>query len=516
MGNRRRQALSNSGKIGRGLSLALVIVATLTLSAPASSAPPSEWATAIDVTWGPGPPTERKLEIFDAFWTTIDERFAAFQDLDVDWPALRDRYRPEIAAGVSRGRFAAIMSHLALVLREGHTTANDRTVLNTARRPGVPIMVLREPFTTFGACATAQPDGSALIYSVAPGQPLGVEPGDRILGYEGRPWRELYADLLAAELPVIGGRGSSPSSFAHTLVVSAPANWHLFETIDILKHESGTVEHLPTAPLNTTPRLQSPFCAESLAVAGVPKPVAPFVAGGLPVTWGIVDGTRIGYIYVTAWQGNAETLFAQAVEELSQKQETDGLIIDFRFNGGGNMFFSDAGLGMLFDRPVATIAFAERAGPSDHFKMRATVGGEGEFCGLRWEGSTPDLYVIDMCDRSYDRRSYDRPIAVLAGPAALSSGDQVALRMTFHPRVRTFGKTTNTAFNAPCRLNIGDPDWSMQYACADAYRINDPHEYLTHDEFPVDEPVWLRPDDVAHGKDTVVDAAVRWIESQTP
>jgi hypothetical protein len=61
-----------------------------------------------------------------------------------------------------------------------------------------------------------------------------------------------------------------------------------------------------------------------------------------------------------------------------------------------------------------------------------------------------------------------------------------------------------------------DPAWSIQYAVADVYRIDAPHDYLTHDEFFVDEPVWLRPDDVAQGKDTVVDAAVQWISSQTP
>ena len=28
-----------------------------------------------------------------------------------------------------------------------------------------------------------------------------------------------------------------------------------------------------------------------------------------------------------------------------------------------------------------------------------------------------------------------------------------------------------------------------------------------HDDLPVDQPLWLRPDDIAQGKETVVDAA---------
>jgi hypothetical protein len=47
-----------------------------------AAAPASKWQAAIDARWGPGLPIERKLEIFDTFWRTIDERLAAFQDLD--------------------------------------------------------------------------------------------------------------------------------------------------------------------------------------------------------------------------------------------------------------------------------------------------------------------------------------------------------------------------------------------------------------------------------------------------
>ena len=44
--------------------------------------------------------------------SVIDQRFACFQNLDVDWNALKAKYRPEIANGVSRGRFAAILGQI--------------------------------------------------------------------------------------------------------------------------------------------------------------------------------------------------------------------------------------------------------------------------------------------------------------------------------------------------------------------------------------------------------------------
>jgi hypothetical protein len=49
------------------------------------------------------------------------------------------------------------------------------------------------------------------------------------------------------------------------------------------------------------------------------------------------------------------------------------------------------------------------------------------------------------------------------------------------------------------------------YAQADAYRVSAPGDYLTHDEFPVDDPTWFTADDVAHGFDSVAYAAIAWM-----
>ena len=82
--------------------------------------------------------------------------------------------------------------------------------------------------------------------------------------------------------------------------------------------------------------------------------------------------------------------------------------------------------------------------------------------------------------------------------------------MTYHPRSRSFGKGTAAAFNAPIRPTY-HANWYVAIATADAYRIDAPGDYLTHDEVAVDEPVWLTAEDVAVGRDTVVEAALKWI-----
>jgi hypothetical protein len=468
---------------------------------------PGERRAAVDAFWGDGPSTEVKLQIFDEFWKYVDEKFAGFQGIDVDWPALRSRYRGEVAAGVSRGRFAAIINQLSLALRDSHTIPIELDVnYFTVPEPGVPLVgVGGWEVDTSGTCETAQADGSALVYSALPHHPLGLERGDRILGYDGRPWRELYQELLREELPLWPlWWGTSPSSFDHTFVMSAGLNWHLFDTMDIAKYSTGQVVHVPTSLMPGA--IFWGFCSEQMNVAGVPKPN--FFAGDF-VTAGVIAGTRIGYIYSWAWDGTAEDDFALAVEELTERQQVEALIIDFRFNEGGPISAPFRGLGALFDHPVPTLAMDERKTPANHFAMRSIF--------------PPSVFNLDFEDWFHDRRAkpaYSGPIAVLVGPGAVSTGDYSALWSTFLPRVRTFGKPTSMAVGFPTqpflgtRLDLG-PDWDRaSVAETNTWLVGSPRDFLIHSEFMVDEPVWLQPDDVAHGRDTVVNAALTWLHQQ--
>ncbi len=461
----------------------------------------TDWAALIDQTWGPSPwSTAQMLAAFDAFWTRIDVGFACFQGIDVDWTSLRESGRAEIQAGVSRGRFAAIMNHLALALRESHTAVNYSGVNGSALRPGVPLFVVGGwgDSRHFRAGLTPLPDSSLLVYKAAPSHPLGLVPGDIVLGYDGVPWKRLYRELLAAQLPLTGWWwGSSSSSWTHSMLMSAGLNWHLFNTIDVVKHDTGETVHLPVSALEAPPG-GALDCTEQLPIPGVQMPN--YLQGRDPVSWGIVDGTRIGYVYVRAWEGTAGTQFHTAVQTLLNSFETTGLIFDFRTNYGGNMFLAYPALSLLFGGDVSTIGFVERCGP-DHLALCPSPNGP------------PSSYVIHGAASG----DYDRPIAVLVGPGALSSGDQVAHLFRFHPRSRFFGKSTATAFNAPTATSLGiGSGWFARFAWADAYRVSAPGDYLTHDELHVDEPVWLEPDDVARGIDTVAEAAIGWINNQAP
>lgn len=455
-----------------------------------------DWQTAIDSVWGPGLPTATKLQIFDEFWMTVDSNFASFNNLVVNWDSLRTVYRTEIEDTVSRGRFAAIMNYLAMALMDGHTVAEDWWVnWSTLLEPGIPLFAICgwTSINHFGAGLTPLVDSSLLVYKNVFGHPLGVRRGDIILGYDGIPWKTLYKDLMSAQLPYrrFGCWGSSESTLTHTLLMGAGMNWHLFDTLDIVKYQTGDTLHLSVTPL--IGQSMSLYCTEQMDIPGV---AMPNLSDSQLVSYGVITGQDIGYIYSWGWFYYAEDEFYNALFNLTNNSSLKGIIIDFRFNMGGNMFLSNKGLQLLFRDSVATICFSHRDDPHNHFSMYVAV--------------PESVYVIPGNDSAW----YSKPIAVLTGPGAVSSGDQVAFRMKYHPMVRIFGKSTNTAFNAPTTIDIHS-DWNTRYSYGEACLANDTLYYLTHREFQVDEPVWLLPDDVAYGDDTVVEAAVDWINSMT-
>jgi hypothetical protein len=453
----------------------------------------TDWQRVIDSTWGPGLPTADKLAIFDLFWNVIDDSFACFNNLTVNWDSLRTFYRTEVEDTTSRGRFAAIMNHLVLALTEGHTYIRDSLVNSgTDLLPGVPLWAICawKDVGHFGAGLTPLPDSSLLVYRVAPDHPLGLEPGDLLLGYDRRPWTELLRELQGAQLPVYRTWmwGSTSSSMTHSLLNGAGMNWHLFDTIDIVKYATGDTVHLPTSLLaGDSMHL---FATDQLDIPGVPMPATDST---LSVSYGIVSGTRIGYIYCWRWAYNAGTEFYDAVNALVSDTTLKGMIMDFRYNEGGNLGLSNAGLELLFCDSAQTICFSVRSDPVNHFAMKVKVPA--------WNYVVPGNGV-----------GYNKPIAVLVGPGAASSGDMVAHRMTFHPKVRTFGKSTNTAFSGPTGLSV-QPGWVSRYASAAACLASDTTYFLDHREFPVDVPVWHTRDAVVRGEDTVVTAAMAWIDS---
>lgn len=461
------------------------------------------WGTLIDSYWGEGLPSSEKLRIFNLAVNTLDRNYAAFQNLEINFDSLTNVYRKEIEGGVSRGRFAAIMNYLSFAMMEAHTILADLPVnCGTAIYPGVPLFVVGpwQDNSRFGAALTPLPDSTLLVYRALPNQQLGLKKGDIVLGYDGIPWKDLYKEIIKAQIPIriIGVWASAKKSMEHCLLASAGLNWHLFDTIDIVKASSGDTLHLATGLMIK----QSGFIwgNEQLPVPGVPFP--DFSTNKF-VYWGIIDGTNIGYIYVTSWNPDTRyqisSQFHDAIDSLMYSRETSGMVLDFRYNSGGYMGVAHEGYSLLFNERIPSVSFDKRTGTIDHFGMEP------------YPGYTESVFTIPGNSNSF----YDKPIAVLTGPGAISNGDFESWRMKLHPMTRLFGKPSCGAFATSILPDLNSNDWFFYLTYGNSYPVNSPGEYLVHSDLEIDEEVWLTKEGVLSGNDDVVDKAVNWIENFT-
>ncbi|MGE5426748.1 MAG: S41 family peptidase, partial [Methylococcaceae bacterium] len=452
----------------------------------------SEWKHIIDTTWGPGAPLAEKLMIFNTYANVIHDKFSGFQSLKLNWDSLYNHYLNQINDSTSKGAFAAIMNHFAYNLKEAHALALDDSVFYTALNPGIPILLISSliDIEHFGAVTTILPDSATLILRVAPNHPLNLQPGDIILGYEGIPWKNLVKELFNAGIPFIGRTGGCKSADTYHNLMGAGMNWHLFSTIDILKYSTGDTLHQSLEPMLTL-KLPSMSNNEQLPIKNIPFPNV-VRNPNLPysdVTYGILENTNIGYIFLSNEKDFADNQFFNAVNSL---KNTDALIIDMRMNHGGWALLNN-GLDILFNEFNKTLADAFRCNTSTFYLCP-----QSNWASYQIAGNKPDYF--------------DKPIAVLLGPSSFSMGDINAYRIKYHPMVRFFGKSSHGSLGGD--TSAGDiKNWWLHYPSADMYHTNDPGNYLERKEFPIDFPVWFNKDDVAKGIDPIVEKAKEWINN---
>jgi hypothetical protein len=459
-----------------------------------------EWHYMIDTTWGPGISTTEKLQIFDNFWNTIDQHYAGFNNIEDRWLEMKD-YEDTISLGVSKGRFAGIMGTLVVSLQDGHVYMCDNEIGASSLHPGIPLLFTTaitypsyswEMASHFGAALSPLPDSTLLVYAAVPNHPIGLEPGDIVLGYDGEPWKDLYKKLLEVQFPIptFFVMSGAERACKYQLLQAAGMNWHLFDTVDVVKYNTGDTLHFPTQLLESP--MPGIHVTEQLPVPGVPFPDE---STGRQVSWGIISGTQIGYIYVWGWT-LSPTPFLAAVNALMPDSVTSGLIIDMRMNEGGYASNWIPGLGKLFDEDVQNMRWARRNDPLNHL----TLVDNGPFY-LPASGS----------------EMYDRPIAVLCGPWTISGGDVTVNYLREHPMVKTFGLPTNGSFGEVYVNQIPGipPSWTTGYAPFVFYTPPDISNILNHTSVPVDEEVWLTQEGVVAGEDDVVKRAIEWINSFT-
>ena len=463
-----------------------------------------EWAERVDSFFGPAPSVDQRLAVFDEVWTMLSEDFAGFGALDVDWDAVRSELRPRAESASTYGRFYQVISEMVSRLPDMHTVIHSVEVclLNDpqffVQRP--PVLIQYYERSRLGICVTPDTNDDLMVYSAEPGNPTGLEPGDVIVGLDGASPAEVLQLLDEWQLPLCGSRDSPPiSDHFSRLTERVHDNTHLFQTVQVRRFATGTVESLPTEAWLQNMSLLA--CRDQLPVAGVAFPWTDMPINdpnARDVSWGRAEGTNVGYIYVYGTSDAIAQLFDDAVTAL---WATHGLIIDLRFNSGGVMPIDtggsmDAGIRQLFQTEIPNM-----------FQL-----------AVRDSASTDRtaLTVIQQLSLRVDPATYyDHPIAVLTGPRAGSGGDFAVYALARHPRAQRFGLPTHGAFGSQYAFTLTSSD-DILGAYANGAALDSAGVLLKGAVQTAEHPVWLTTSDSALGTDSVVQAALTWIAQSSP
>ena len=149
------------------------------------------------------------------------------------------------------------------------------------------------------------------------------------------------------------------------------------------------------------------------------------------VLWGRTND-NIGYVAVNALRdGGVARSFDQALESLA---DTWGMVIDLRFNGGGDELLARKMAGRFLDKSVVYAKNQYRNGPK-HSDLGDVLERACEPCGP-WR--------------------YESPVVVLCGQRTMSSAEAFVLMFAQAPQVTTMGDRTAGASANPRTLEVAD------------------------------------------------------------
>ncbi|MCP4678125.1 MAG: hypothetical protein GY854_21945 [Deltaproteobacteria bacterium] len=456
------------------------------------------WQDRVDEFFGEAPDKETRLEVFEALWSEFAKAYACFDTYNIDWDEKRDHYRPLVEAATSYGRFVQLLNEMIGDLKDSHSILDSFKVC--FENPSFDKPPRFRPYHLFpriGGCVTLDNEDNLLVYLLGEVNPLGLGLGDIIVGLNNKTWQENLDEISSWKIPFCEDYGSNDPALRHNISQGLPNNPHLFDTIEVLKADTGEVESYSLEEVTVT-NASYEMCTDQLPVAGVGSPADDWptydgVGCSNCLAYGIIDGTDVGYITVYAWHGEALVDFQNAVEELYDT--TQGLIVDQRYNQGGVKPFIEYGFPVLFNESIdPVLSFQYRDDIEDYLSLQEH-----------------NVMAIDADPETY----YDHPIAVLTGPKAGSAGDMCPYALRLHPRARVFGKPSNGAFGETTPMWNRDPfldDLIANGTVAQAVSADGIHLQGSIQEPDVD--VWLTKDDVMAGVDTVLEAALEWIKTE--
>lgn len=287
---------------------------------------------------------ERNLAVFDEAWHTIGERYYDRNFHGVDWQAVRAKFRPLAASATDEQTLYAVLRQMIAPLRDPHTRAmpaSEQFNWQDLRALSVGISVREIRRVGFFVEQVAE-DSEA--------QRQGARPGDEIISVDNEPVPQRIGRLM-------NGAVQTPANISTDDLIANNFNTDFnTEGDDDLRARAFSLIFYGAPDTFVDISLRDPQgLVKRLRVRRELRPRTVNFSSSRVVNR---NGTRFGVVRFDLFKAAAVGQLARALNR--DLRDTDGLVIDFRRNGGGeleamvdaaSMFLPpDTALGEFFDR----------------------------------------------------------------------------------------------------------------------------------------------------------------------
>lgn len=195
---------------------------------------------------------------------------------------------------------------------------------------------------------------------------------------------------------------------------------------------------------------------------------------------------NVGYIYYGSFSnGLSDNSISQV---LSRMSICDGIIIDVRNNGGGNLLNVDKLACRFFNEKTLVGYISHKVGY-----------GHNDF-------SRPYPKYVD----SYNGIRYQKPVVVITNRGCYSATNDFVNVMKNCPTATILGDKTGGGSGLPFSSELPN-GWSVRFSASPMFDVN-----KEHIEFGIEPDVYvmLKGDDMAKNKDTLIEAARKLIKGE--
>ncbi len=394
-----------------------------------------------------------RSETFTQVWTTVNESYHDPEFGGVDWVAIKAVYQPRLVEAEDNPSLRYLLQGMLNELGQTHFAIVPKEAAVFTPEERNLVGTVGATFATTG--------GEVVVTNIESGSSsseAGLRNGDIIRRVDGRDVDEVAK--LYAETGVTEAR----KDFYLNQFVSSPLSGPVGTDVEVeVEGVDGTVRTITLKSGMHTGEWSEPL-------GNMPS---------FPVEFEAKHDNGVAYLKFNSF---SPILMKDIRRFLKTLESNEGLVVDLRGNPGGLILMASGICGWL---------------SADEFSLGR----------MRMRAGVMNFEVYPQ------KNAFPGPVAVLIDNGSASTSEVLAAGLQEAGRARVFGETSAGAALPSAFLKLATGDL-LQYAIADLTTPKGAN--LEGVGVKPDEPVSRSRDDIASGRDPVVNAARTWIETARP